>query len=317
MGANSSVAGTILFPTKGYDFCHPGFKRHSKYWNPNDMEVDLSGKTVAITGSDSGLGYAAADAIARKKAYVILICRTPDKANKAVQSLKENTGNENIEFMQLDVSSPAAVKEFANNFLDSGRDLHALINNAGLLSNEKKFTKDNLELTFATNTLGTFLLTEYLMPVLSRCNGRVVVVSSGGMYTQKMDAKDFQGEHRSYDGPGQYSQTKRQQIYLTELWAEKYKDTGVSFYSMHPGWARTPGTISSLPGWFDKLPLRTPEEGADTMVWLSIREKAAEEENGKFFFDRSVVSPDLPLAHTHGSKEDKEALYAYCSKFKE
>ena len=99
----------------------------------------------------------------------------------------------------------------------------------------------------------------------------------------------YKGEE--FDGTDAYANTKRAQVYLTELWAKRYSNVNpVNFYSMHPGWARTPGTQKSLPPLFDKLNLREPAQGADTGVWLSVADKASiKQETGLFYFDREPV----------------------------
>lgn len=147
------------------------------------------------------------------------------------------------------------------------------------------------------------------------------------MYTQKM-VDDYEAKFYNYDGLKAYAQCKRQQVYLTQLWAKKYADLGVTFNSVHPGtiyfqksnnicsgWAKTPG-ISALPGWFDKLDLRSPEQGADTIVWLCVCKKI-EKESGKLFFDRAPRDIHMPLANTQSSEEEIQKLWDYCMKYKE
>lgn len=316
MGGSYSLPATIGFQITGFrNFMESGFLRHSKHWNHGDLEINLSSQVHMITGANSGIGYAAAEEIARRKAKLYLVCRNKEKGEEAVSKLKEITNNQNIHLRVLDVSVPKAVKTFAQEFEESGERLDVLVNCAGVLTNERKLTEDGIESTFATNTLGTFLLTEYLLPVLKRsAPSRVIVVSSGGMYTQKMDVSDFQSSKGNWDGTRAYAQTKRQQLILSEIWAKKYADTGITFNAMHPGWARTPGTQSSLPSWFDKLPLRTPAQGADTIVWLAVAERA-KDFNGKFWFDRELANTHISFAHTQSSEEDYQKLYDYCSQW--
>ena len=152
-----------------------------------------------------------------------------------------------------------------------------LVNNAGALPSERTLSVDGIELTFATNVLGPFLLTNLLIPLLKKSTpARIVNVSSGGMYTQRIHLDDLQMAHEEFDGATAYARTKRAQVILTELWAERLQGTGVVAHAMHPGWADTPGMKSSLPRFYGatKRLLRTPQEGADTIVWLGAAARA-------------------------------------------
>ena len=179
-----------------------------------------------------------------------------------------------LELELCDVSSLASVREFAARFVAERAELHALVNNAGVMPPERTHTDEGFELTFATNVLGPFLLTALLLPALRRgAPSRIVNVSSGGMYTQRLRADDLQLEGRDYDPPAFYAHTKRCEVILTELWAERLRGSGVGVHSMHPGWADTPGVQSSLPR-FRKLMrplLRDADQAADTIVWLAGR----------------------------------------------
>jgi len=124
------------------------------------------------------------------------------------------------------------------------------------------------------------------------------------------------GKKKSFSGLQSYSMTKRHQRYLPEIWSKKFSDKGVLFWSMHPGWSKTPGT-NALPKWFDQEKFRTSEEGADTIVWLAASDVATTKiPTGSFVFDREIVPGDL-TSGTESSSEDIEKLYQYCAKFKE
>jgi len=150
-------------------------------------------------------------------------------------------------------------------------------------------TVDGLELTFATHVVGPFRLTQLLRPALERSlDGRIVWVSSGGMYAQRLALDDPNWERRPYDGVRAYAETKRAQVVLAELWADALAPTGVVVNAMHPGWADTPAVRESLPR-FHRVTsaiLRTPAEGADTILWLAAAPKARSW-SGRFFFDRT------------------------------
>jgi len=155
------------------------------------------------------------------------------------------------------------------------------------LTAERTETVDGLELTFATHVLAPFILTERAIPALERGEEpRVITVSSGGMYGNPISIKDLQTE-RNYSGTLAYSRAKRAQVDLTGEWALRHAPKGISVHAMHPGWAATPGVSDALPG-FEKVVgplLRSPEEGADTIVWLTSA-PASEIGTDGFWLDR-------------------------------
>ena len=161
---------------------------------------------------------------------------------------------------------------------------------------EKKLTSENFETIFATNLLGGFELTQILLPALAAGGSdddpaRVINVSSGGMYAKKLKVEDMENDPATFDGVDLYANTKRGQVFLTELWAAKYSGVvPVQFFSMHPGWAITPGVETSLPGFFSKMQgmMRTAEQGADTINWLAVADKT-KLKSGEFYFDRLVA----------------------------
>jgi dehydrogenase/reductase SDR family protein 12 len=268
-----------------------------------------------VTGANSGIGLETARAILQRGGTVHLVCRNAARGEEARGELVRETGNQHAQLHVVDMSSPAQVKAFARAFVRSGLPLHCLVNNAGGMANERVLTRDGLELNFATNTLGTFVLTEELLPALQRAapGARVVTVSSGGMLTQPLDTEDLNMERmRPFDGAAAYAQNKRAQVCLTEYWARQHEAKGVRFQAMHPGWADTPALRESMPDFRAKLldRLRTPAEGADTVVWLAVSREAEPLPAGEFFLDRKPQSKHLPLAFTSYSDADVERLVA-------
>merc|ERR1711892_1173060 len=166
--------------------------------------------------------------------------------------------------------------KFAKEFKEENERLDVLINNAGCMVNKRELTDDQLEKNFATNTLGTFLMTRGMMNLLKKSEEpRVVTVSSGGMLVQKLDVDDLQFEKLSpFDGTMAYAQNKRQQVVMTEEWAREH--AGVHFSVMRPGWADTPAVRTSMPDFYEKMrdKLRTVDQGADTVVWLAVAKQA-------------------------------------------
>merc|ERR1712013_705150 len=181
-------------------------------------------------------------------------------------------------------------------------------NNAGCMVNTRETNKEGLDMNFATNTLGTYLLTTSLLPLLEKSDPpRVITVSSGGMLVQKLDVDDLQFQKMSkYDGTMAYAQNKRQQVVLTEEWAMEHTD--IHFSVMHPGWSDTPAVRNSMPDFYEKMQdkLRTVEQGADTVVWLAIAKDAVKKPSGLFWQDRTSVATHLPLAWSKSTKQEED-----------
>jgi NAD(P)-dependent dehydrogenase (short-subunit alcohol dehydrogenase family) len=212
-----------------------------------------------------------------------------------------------------DLSSLASVRDFVSRFLDQERRLDVLVNNAGALLSERETSVDGFELGFATNVLGPFLLTGLLIPRLkASAPSRIINVTSGGMYTQKLDAADLQFERKPFNGVIAYAQAKRAQVILTELWAEKLANSGITINAMHPGWADTSGVQTSLPTFrrFARRSLRTPQQGADTIIWLAVAPAVAGA-SGRFWFDRQERTTHL-LSRTQSSTRDRQRLWDEC-----
>ncbi|XP_030642332.1 dehydrogenase/reductase SDR family member 12 [Chanos chanos] len=290
------------------EYTKSGYEAAAKHFNPKDLDVSLSGRSFVITGANSGIGKAAANEIAKRGGTVHLVCRNKDRAEEARKDIVEQSKNENIFVHIVDMSSPNQVWEFASTFTQN-HSLHVLINNAGCMVNQRELTEDGLEKNFATNTLGTYILTTALIPTLKTAQDpRVITVSSGGMLVQKLNVDDLQFEKGTFDGTMAYAQNKRQQVIMTERWAEQHKE--IHFSSMHPGWADTPAVQSSMPDFHAKMKnkLRTEAQGADTVVWLAVAEAVRKHQSGLFFQDRKPVATHLPLASSRSSPGDEEKL---------
>lgn len=267
------------------------------------MEVQIEGKNCIVTGANSGIGYATAEGLASRGATVYIVCRNKERGEAALSKIQAATGNKNVFLEVCDISSNRDVKSFFTKFSSKDKPVHILVNNAGLLENNRLITSEGFEMNFAVNVLGTYTVTELMLPFLEKAapDARVINVASGGMYTSPLtDDLQFSGD--KFDGVEQYARNKRVLVALTEKWADKYKDKGVGFYSMHPGWAETPGVATSLPRFSKTLSgnLRTIEEGADTIIWLALQptEKLV---SGGFYFDRAEAPKHLPFAATKNS----------------
>lgn len=288
-----------------------GFRRHARAFEPGDLDVDLRGRVWCVTGANAGIGRATALGLAARGATVYLLCRNRGRGLEAQDSLRAQSGNPRVYFEPLDVGNLASVRAFAARF--SQTELHGLVHNAGVMVHTRTFTDEDLELTWATNVFGPFLLTQCLQERLTRADGaRVVWVSSGGMYSQKLDLQDLRWQHTPYDGVVAYAQTKRAEVVLTELMAAKLAPHKIWVNAMHPGWADTQSVQVALPR-FHRLTrriLRTPEQAADTVLWLSVCARL-EGQTGGFWMDRAPAPTHL-TKRTHSSPEVREALYELC-----
>lgn len=292
------------------EYTKPGYLAAAKHFNNTDLEVDCNGKSYMITGANSGIGKVTAQAIAKLGGTVHMVCRSQQRGEEARQEIMNATGNNKVKLHILDMSRAADVCKFAADFSSSGEGLNCLINNAGCMVNERGLTDEGYEKNFATNSLGTYILTAKLIPLLQKSSkGRVVIVTSGGMLTQKLDVKDLQFENmKPFDGTMAYAQNKRQQVIMTEQFGKMYPD--VHFSTMHPGWADTPAVRMSMPEFYEKMKdkFRTAEQGADTLVWLAVSNAALQQPTGLFFQDRKSADKHLTLACSRSSGSDDEIL---------
>jgi dehydrogenase/reductase SDR family member 12 len=212
-----------------------------------------------------------------------------------------------------DLSRLESVRRFAERFAAGSPRLDVLVNNAGVLTQEREVSADGTELTLATNVIRPFLLTHLLIPVPERsAPSRIVNVSSGGLYTQKLRADDLQSKQEEFDGPTVYALTKRAEVVLTEMCAQRLAGTGVSTHAMHPGWADTASVRSSLPRCYrvSRWLLRSPDQGADTFVWLGAAAEPAETSGG-FWHDRRRRPTHL-LSGTRETEADRRRLWDAC-----
>ncbi len=289
-------------------FTNLGYRLRSRTWKP--VDADLGDRTVVVTGATSGVGRVTAEALAALEARVVLVARSADKAGRTRDAIMAATGNRLVTTQLADLSLMSEVRALAGRLLEAEPEIHVLINVAGTLFKERRESAEGIELTLATNLLSQFLLTNLLIPrLVESAPARIVNVSSGGMYTQAISLRNLQWEHGSYDGPKAYARSKRGQVVLTEMWAERLEGTGVVVNAMHPGWADTPGVRHSLPGFYrlTRPFLRTPEQGADTIVWLAASPEAAEE-SGLFWLDRRPHVTEV-LPGTATSARDRAALW--------
>jgi dehydrogenase/reductase SDR family member 12 len=306
-----SLLDTILDRTVVGGYTSVGYRIRSRTWHAGDLRR-LEGKVVVVSGATSGIGLAAAEALARLGASVRLLVRSAQRGAEARAAIIERTRSSDVRVSVCDLSSLESVRGCATR-LAAQEPVHVLVNSAGVMTQERALSVDGIELTLATNVIGPFLLTNLLIPRLKEsAPARVINVSSGGMYTQRISVDDLQSEHGRFDGPKVYARTKRAQVILTEIWAQRLADTGVVVHAMHPGWSDTPGVRSSLPRFYKvtRPLLRTPAQGADTIVWLAAAAEPAHS-SGRFWHDRRPRPTHL-LPGTRETPQERERLWAEC-----
>ncbi len=291
----------LLDATIIFSFDRTGFKRHCK--DPLES-IDLSHQHAIVTGASSGIGLAAAKGLLKQGMSCDLIGRNVEKLENNYKTDSLISGSK---FYSLDMSDLKAVYAFAKDQVTTAVDL--LIHNAGSMPSALSITQDGYEEMFASQVLAPFILTKTLIELGKLKKGcRIILVSSGGMYTQKLDLSDLDFTKKSYNKYTGYANAKRAQVILNELFSEKYPQ--YLFSAMHPGWADTPGVRLSMPLFYKILKnrLRTSEEGADTLLFLATH---PDYPNGKFWFDRKQAKTTIGN-YNKSSQIEEEELWNYC-----
>jgi NAD(P)-dependent dehydrogenase (short-subunit alcohol dehydrogenase family) len=290
-----------------FQFTRFGYQRAARHWNP--MSRSMVDKHVVITGANSGIGLAAAQRLAELGARLTLVIRDESKAMWLKQSLERETGNHHIHIEIADLSLMAEVERLVRRLHRLEQPIDVLVNNAGALFNERQQTREGVERSFALLLLSPYRLTRGLQPLLARAgSARVINVVSGGMYTQSLQVDKLEAPEQGYSGSVAYARCKRALMVVTEEWANQWRKDNIVVNAMHPGWAKTPGVESALPT-FNRITssvLRSPEQGADTIVWLAVASEAAGV-SGELFLDREPRSTHL-LSSTRETPGQRESL---------
>lgn len=280
------------------EFTRWGFRQGKPHWQGQGL--DLADRTFVVTGASSGLGRATTLALAERGARVVAVVRDRAKGDALQQAVEDLCGSR-VELEHAELSSLEETRALAGRLQQRLPVLHGLINNAGALFNTRIVTTEGLEKSFALLLASPCLLTEELLPLLRRQAGaRVINVVSGGLYSQPLRLDDLQYVQTPYNGAKAYARAKRGLLDMTREWALQPENAGMCFHAMHPGWADTQAVADSLPGFYRFMRpwLRTPEQGADTIVWLASATEVAHY-NGDFWLDRRPhLSSVLPGTET-------------------
>ncbi|KAM6201122.1 retinol dehydrogenase 11 [Rhynchocyon petersi] len=258
--------------------------------------VQLPGKVAVVTGANTGIGKETAKELAQRGARVYLACRDTQKGELVAKEIQTRTGNQQVWVRKLDLADTKSVRDFAENFLAEEKQLHILVNNAGVMMCPYSKTADGFEMHMGVNHLGHFLLTHLLLEKLKEsAPSRIVNVSSLAHLLGRIHFHNLQGE-KFYNRGLAYCHSKLANILFTQELARRLKGTGVTAYSVHPGTVNTELTRNSLfMTWMWRLFsffLKTPEQGAQTSLYCALTE-GLESLSGKHFSDCQVawVSP--------------------------
>lgn len=300
----SDLADRLIVP--GYS--RIGYALRRRRWAADPPADALAGATVIVTGANSGLGKATTAGLARLGARVVMVVRDPERGAKARSEIGPA---DRLVLERCDLSDLRDVAGLVGRISAQYPVIHAVVHSAGVMPRHRETSPQNHELCLATHVLGPHLLTAGLAGRLR--SGRVIWVSSGGMYAQRIPSADWEFEHDKYRPLTAYARTKRMQVVLAELWAERLRGR-VVVHSMHPGWADTAGVSTSMPRFYalTRPLLRTPEQGADTIVWLAAATWPGRC-SGLFWHDRAA-RPTHRGARTRETAADREALWDLCER---
>ncbi|VVC44855.1 NAD(P)-binding domain,Short-chain dehydrogenase/reductase SDR [Cinara cedri] len=277
------VATVFLVTVKLYTWMTTGVYRGTR---------SMKGKTVIVTGCNSGIGKETAKDLAKRGAKVIMACRNMETGTKAKDEIINETGNSNVELMTLDLSSLNSVRQFAAKVNKQESRLDVLVNNAGVANTfGKKITEDGLEMTMATNQYGPFLLTHLLLPLLKKTASSRIVIVASDLY--KLGKLNLTKPNPTNQLPAYlYYVSKYANIMFSMELARKLKESnsGITCNCLHPGmidsgiWRNVPIPFNWGLLLITKTMFKTTEQGAQTSIYLSVSEDVTGV-TGKYFKD--------------------------------
>ncbi len=248
----------------------------------------MNGKVCLVTGATSGIGLETTKQLAQRGATVVVVGRNAEKSAAAVARIKQQTGNAAVEYLLADLASQIQVRELAQRFKNKHSRLDVLVNNAGGIWMMRRESADGIEMTFAVNHLGYFLLTNLMLDTLiASAPARVVNVASALHRQAKINFDDLEGK-RNYNPLNAYNHSKLANILFTYELARRLAGTGVTVNALHPGGVRTNlvARNGGLFKWFVQplfnLQAISVEQGARTSVYLASSPEV-EGVTGKYF----------------------------------
>ena len=271
---------------------------------PAIMNLMMEGKTCLITGGSDGIGYAAALELVRMGATVVICGRNSEKTEAAAERIRRETANKSVSFLLADLSSQQEVRRLATEVKEKLPRLDVLLNNAGAIFLSHQASVDGIEMTFALNHLGYFLLTTLLLDLLEASTpARIINVSSSSHYSAgnfRLEDLPRPGSSRSYQA---YGRSKLCNVLFTYELARRLEGSGITVNTLHPGLVRTGiarnnGIMGRVANFFIGVRGVDTTKGAETLVYLA-SSPDVETVTGKFFIDcRDVASS--PLSYDAG-----------------
>jgi NAD(P)-dependent dehydrogenase (short-subunit alcohol dehydrogenase family) len=255
----------------------------------------MKGKTVVITGGTSGIGEIAAERLAQMGARIVLIARSKSRGKVALARLHEKAPDLAHTVHHADLTCISEMKRVAAEVASEEPRIDVLINNAGAIFVDRKLTDDGLECTFALNHMAYFVITDGLRErLLTSAPARIVNTASAAHQGAKLEFDDLQLA-KSFGPMKAYGRSKLCNILFTRELARRLQRTGVTANCLHPGFVATrigddSGGVISRFAWLAKLFAISPEEGADTIVYLA-SSPAVAETTGKYFYKRQPIAP--------------------------
>lgn len=255
-------------------------------------------RTTVITGATSGIGKETALALAKKDHALYLLVRNVAKGEELKKELVAQTGNRSIFVLYCDLADMQTVKQAADELKGKLFAINVLINNAGGIIPQRKTSKDGIELTFAMNHLGHFLLTMSLLPLLQKGQARIINVSSEAHKIARPQLLNDVQFTEDYSAWNAYGLAKLCNIYFAKSIAEKYAQNGVTAYALHPGIVKSDfwsdlGGINKILKFLVSPFMITPREGAQTSIYLAGEVKLNPKLSGQYFKKRQVAKPTL------------------------
>lgn len=309
-----SVVDTLADRVVPIGYSRLGYLLRRPWRDSSDPAPDAGrGRLAVVTGASSGIGKAAVTQLARIGARVVMVVRNAERGERVRSAILDEVPCADLEVRTCDIADLDSVRALGRALAAAQRTVDVLVHNAGVLPAMRRTSPDRHELTLATHVLGPVLLTEILRPAMARSNSaRVIFVSSGGMYTQRVRSDDPEYSRGEYRGATAYARTKRMQVALLSELAPRYAADGITVHATHPGWADTPGVAESMPGFYRIMRplLRTPGQAADTITWLAATSTALP--SGQLWHDRRCRGAHyLPV--TRESADQRAELWRYCA----
>ncbi len=254
--------------------------------------MDLKDRTCLVTGANSGIGKRTSKRLAEEGAEVVMMCRNESKGRKARKEIIEASDNENIHLLICDLSLMSSVRKAVEEFEDRFEDLNVLINNAGIISNERDITEEGNEKTFATNYLGHFLLTYLLTKKEKDSLQKIINVTSGAHKTGSLDFDDLQMKRaKRFSGWKAYSNSKLAQVMFTYQLARKLYSEGITVNSYHPGAVGTKfgkkTFLIRIIYWLFSIFMRGPEKAADDILHI-LTTSELDDTTGEYFAKKKI-----------------------------